>query len=429
MTIEEIYQLFLKHPHVETDSRMIAEGCLFFALKGDNFNGNRFAAEALDKGAAFAIVDEKEFALSSQTILVENVLDTLQSLANLHRRKLGIPVLAITGTNGKTTTKELIAAVLSQEYNVNYTQGNLNNHIGVPLTLLRMDRNTELGIVEMGANHPGEIAELCQIADPDYGIITNIGVAHLEGFGSFENIKKTKAELYHHIKNKKGLVFYNYDNPILTELTIEIERKISYGGEESDFPGKLLSAAPSLHARIKFSDHHEDIHSRLVGGYNFENLLAAACIGHHFKVEPSAVAAAISGYVPQNNRSQMIERNGSTIIMDAYNANPSSMKASIEHFISYFQSPRSLVLGDMLELGDKAIDEHLSVLEKLSGYTFDDVYLVGPLFSEAASDLPYKKFFNVGELIEHIRKHPFKRGAVLIKGSRGIHLEKAVEYL
>lgn len=429
MTIERIYQLFLKHPHVETDSRRITRGCLFFALKGDNFNGNKFAAEALEKGAAFAIIDEKEFEVPEQTILVENVLDTLQSLAGFHRKSLGLPVLAITGTNGKTTTKELIAAVLSQKYKVVYTQGNLNNHIGVPLTLLRMNNATQMGIVEMGANHMGEIAKSCQIADPDFGIITNIGTAHLEGFGSFENIIKTKAELYTHLKNKQGLIFYNLDNSILSELTKGYKTKVSYGGEKSDFSGELISAAPFIKVRVNFLNQTRDISSRLVGGYNFENLLAAACVGHHFNVDPSSVEAAISGYVPQNNRSQLIERNGVSIVMDAYNANPSSMKASIEHFTEYFQPPRSLILGDMLELGEKALEEHFAVLQKISDCKFDNVFLVGPHFSEAAKNYSYKKFINVEELIEHIRKHPWKGSAVLIKGSRGIHLERAVEYL
>ncbi|HZH73765.1 MAG TPA: Mur ligase family protein, partial [Mariniphaga sp.] len=252
MTIKHLYRLFLEHGKVTTDSRKIEEGCLFFALKGINFNGNKYAEEAINKGAVYAIIDEEEYVIGDKTILVENVLATLQELANYHRQKLGIPVIGITGSNGKTTTKELIAAVLSVNYKIVYTQGNLNNHIGVPLTLLQMNEATQMGIIEMGANHEGEIEMLCAIANPDYGIITNIGIAHLEGFGSFDTIKRTKAELYNHLKNKDGLVFYNNENPVLSELAEAISRKVAYGTKQADLTGELISASPYLTVRVNF---------------------------------------------------------------------------------------------------------------------------------------------------------------------------------
>ncbi len=429
MTAEQIYSLFLKHPIIETDSRKIKGGCIFFALKGENFNGNLFAAEAISKGAAYAVIDEEKYQLQGRTILVKNVLETLQNLANYHRKRLGIPVLAITGSNGKTTTKELIATVLSNRFNVEFTQGNLNNHIGVPLSLLRMNNNTEIGIIEMGASHSGEIAALCAIADPDYGIITNIGIAHLEGFGSVEIIKKTKAELYNHINSKNGVIFYNTENGILSELASKVKRKIGFGEKNGDFTGKYIASSPYLHLLVNFPQKSIEIKTKLIGSYNFENIMAAACIGHYFKVNPDDVKAALSNYQPRNNRSQMIERGGLKLIMDAYNANPTSMKASIKSFVSVFQSPRILILGDMLELGEKSLDEHISVLEIISTQPYEKVFLVGPVFTEAAKKFTFNTFLNSEALIQHLKLHPLKKGVVLIKGSRGIQLEKVVECL
>ncbi len=429
MTTEQIYSLYSQYPKVETDSRKIEEGCLFFALKGEKFNGNQFAAEALEKGAAYAIIDEKGFYLDERTVLVDDVLEALQSLAHYHRQQLGIPVLAITGSNGKTTTKELIASVLSKKYKIAYTRGNLNNHIGVPLTILQMDWDTEIGIIEMGANHAGEIGELCAIADPDFGIITNIGIAHLEGFGSFEIIKKTKSELYWHVNNKKGTIFYNRDNPVLVELAEKVEKKISFGIDNADFIGKYISSLPYIHAQLCFPEINLDIKTNLIGDYNFENLLAAACIGKYFDVAPLDIQSALASYQPQNNRSQLIEKNGIKIVMDAYNANPTSMKASINSFLSAFPSSRYLILGDMLELGDKSFEEHTAILEKISSYALEDVFLVGPIFKKVAENYAYKAFLNYGELISYLQQHPIKKGAILIKGSRGIQLEKVIEYL
>jgi UDP-N-acetylmuramoyl-tripeptide--D-alanyl-D-alanine ligase len=429
MTIEQIYKLFKAHQNVITDSRKIEKGCLFFALKGDKFNGNQFAAEALNKGATFAFVDEQEYKTSEKTIFVENVLHTLQALANFHRKQLGIPILGITGSNGKTTTKELISAILTEKYKVAFTKGNLNNHIGVPLTLLSMNKNNEIGVVEMGANHPHEIGELCAIADPDFGIITNIGRAHLEGFGSFEIIKKTKAELYEHLKSKGGTIIYNNDNPILKELVGDYSNKISFGKKNADFNGEPVSSSPYIHAKVNFPKGILLLNSHLTGEYNFENIMAAACIGSYFQVDPLKIQSAIKNYRPQNNRSQLVEKNGLQIITDAYNANPTSMQASIESFISAFQQPRFLILGDMLELGDQSLNEHISILEQTKKHHFEAVFLVGPVFKKAAQNFSYFTFQDVSTLCIHLTRNPIKNGSVLIKGSRGIQLEKVLDFL
>lgn len=429
MKIEQIYRLYKFHSRVETDSRKIENGCLFFALKGNNFNGNQFAGEALEKGAAYAIVDEAEYCRSEKTILVKNVLETLQDLAHFHRNQLGLPILAITGSNGKTTTKELITSVLSSKYRVSSTQGNLNNHIGVPLTLLKMDEKTEIGVVEMGANHPGEISELCSIADPDFGIITNIGRAHLEGFGSFETIKKTKSELYEHLKKKNGIVFFNSDNPVLAELTAEIINKIEFGQNDAGFSGTPVINAPYICAKVNFSDVVLTLETNLTGSFNFENIMAAACIGYFFKVNPESIQAAIKNYRPENNRSQLIKKNGVKIIMDAYNANPTSMQASIESFVSMFDSPRSLILGDMLELGNHSEAEHNRIIQQIQKYKFEKVYLVGPVFEQSAGKNSFFTFTDVHQLCRHLKDSPVAKGAILIKGSRGIQLEKILEFL
>nr|MBD3622901.1 UDP-N-acetylmuramoyl-tripeptide--D-alanyl-D-alanine ligase [Sunxiuqinia sp.] len=428
MTIEQIYRLFLSNPRIETDSRKIEGGDIFFALKGEKFNGNQFASEALKRGAVCAFIDEEEFHRPGKTVLVENVLKTLQDLAHFHRKQLNLPIVAITGSNGKTTTKELIASVLASRYRVFATEGNLNNHIGVPLTLLQMDKTTEIGVVEMGANHPGEIGELCSIADPDFGIITNIGRAHLEGFGSFETIKKTKAELFHHLKKKKGIIFYNIENPVLTQLVDDYPGRVSFGEKNADFIGEPVLSPPFIHARVNFPKGALYLNTQLTGRYNFENVLAAACIGHYFKVDPLDIQAAIKKYHPQNNRSQLVEKRRVKIIMDAYNANPTSMQASIESFVSAFQSHRFLILGDMLELGSYSPAEHTAILEQIKKYTFEAVFLVGPLFSEAAKDYPFHTFPNSSELCQYLSQNPIKKGTVLVKGSRGIQLEKVLGF-
>ncbi|HSM47612.1 MAG TPA: UDP-N-acetylmuramoyl-tripeptide--D-alanyl-D-alanine ligase [Draconibacterium sp.] len=425
-TTEEIYRIFKKNPVISTDSRKIEENCIFFALKGENFNGNKFAAAALEKGAVYAVIDEKEYFISNKTILVNNVIQALKDIANLHRKKLGIPILAITGSNGKTTTKELVSAVLSQKFKVSFTEGNLNNHIGVPLTLLKMNTKTEIGVVEMGANHPGEIAMLCEIAEPDFGIITNIGKAHLEGFGSFEGVIKTKSELYHYLKSKNGTIFYNSDNPILSNLTTGIQNKISYGKENATFTGELISSPPFVNVKANFKKGVLYLNSNLTGDYNFENIMAAACIGNHFKVDPLLIQKALKNYYPQNNRSQLINKNGLKIIMDAYNANPTSMQASIKSFISNASENNYLILGDMLELGTYSKQEHIAVLELLKNYPLTTVYTVGKNFLEIADTFNCRPFLKVEQLCEFLQETPITNGDILIKGSRGIQLEKVL---
>lgn len=429
-TLEKIYQHFLTaRQTVSTDSRKIEQGCIFFALKGENFNGNRYASDAIKSGAAYAVIDEEEFASTERTILVDDVLTTLQQLALFHRKKLGIPILGITGTNGKTTTKELIAAVLAEKYKVSFTQGNLNNHIGVPLTLLKMDSNTEFGVVEMGANHPGEIAQLCQIADPDFGIITNVGKAHLEGFGSFEGVIKTKGELYDYIAQKSGVIFYNRNNHYLEELGKNIPNRISYGTTDAGFKGELLDSPPFVHLKVNFPKGVLYINTKLIGNFNFENVLAAACIGNFFEVDPLKIQSAIKNYEPRNNRSQLIVKNDLRIIMDAYNANPTSMKASLDSFAANTPDSAYLILGDMLELGEYSFDEHQSILKTIREKAFQNVFLVGKEFTRANENFDFRCFEKVEDLCQLLEKEPIKNGNVLIKGSRGIKLEKVLEYL
>lgn len=429
MNIEEIYRLFLKFPHVVTDSRRVEKNSIFFGLKGDNFNGNKFAGEALQKGAVYAVIDEEKYTRPGKTIVVENVLKTLQSLAYLHRKKLGIPVLAVTGSNGKTTTKELIASVLSKKFNVSYTKENLNNHIGLPLTILSMTRDTGFGVVEMGANHPGEISFLCSIADPDYGIITNIGRAHLEGFGSFEKVVKTKAELYDYLENKKGIIFYNSSNPILRKLAQKCTKKISYGQNSSGLRYEAVNKPPFINAKIEFSKNILYINSHLTGSYNFENIMAAVCTGHYFGIEPGLIKDAIENYLPENNRSQLIEKKGLKIVMDAYNANPSSMSAAIKSFIPAFPDPLCLILGDMLELGSYSETEHAAILKEISKYPFKEVFLIGPAFSNAGKKYQYHTYYNTDIFCSWLQNNPLPDCSVLIKGSRALKLEKIIRFL
>lgn len=427
---KELYDIFLQADGISTDSRQISKGCIFFALKGENFNGNRYAGDSLQKGAAYAIVDEPEYASSNKIILVKDVLSCLQKLANYHRKALNIPIIGITGTNGKTTTKELISAVLAKKYNVSFTQGNLNNHIGVPLTLLAMNGGTEIGVVEMGANHPGEIEQLCNIADPDYGIITNIGQAHLEGFGSFDGVKRTKAELYRHIAQKNGIVFCNSDNTILQELCNIVGKKISYGEHDATFTGEPIVSPPFIHAKVTFPKGVLYLNSNLIGDYNFENILGAACIGNYFGVDPLKIQEAIKNYIPSNNRSQLIKKGDLKIIMDAYNANPTSMSASIQSFLNNLGGDAFLILGDMLELGEYSCQEHLKIIDEIPSSIKDKTFLVGKEFSAAAIHNPeIKTFNNVGELNSFLKNAPITKGNVLIKGSRGIRLEKVLDCL
>jgi len=431
----QLYSIFLKHSVICTDSRVCPQGSLFFALKGDNFNANAFALSAIEKGCAYAVVDEAEYAIDERFILVDNVLETLQALARYHRQQIGTTIIGITGTNGKTTTKELIATVLKEKYNILYTQGNLNNHIGVPLTLLQLKADHELAVIEMGANHPGEIKLLAEIACPDYGIITNVGKAHLEGFGSFEGVMKTKAELYNYIVSAGKKVFINNDNPYLLEMLawsglIDAEQKIAYSQKESngEITGRITDCSPFL----EMSCHQKDgtifeIKTHLIGSYNTENVLAAVTIGNYFGLSNEQIKTGLENYVPQNNRSQLTITEKNKLVVDAYNANPTSMRAAILNFAQMNVDAKTLILGDMLELGELSGEEHQFAVELLKQNNFKNVLLVGPEFKNTKND--YRCFENVSELQEFIEEHPITDNYILIKGSRGIKLEKILTSL
>jgi len=425
--IEDIYSLYLQHPVVCTDTRNIKKDSIFFALKGANFNANTFAKEALTKGAKYAVIDEEAY-YSEGCILVKDVLTTLQQLANYHRRQFHIPVIGITGTNGKTTTKELTAAVLSEKFKTHFTQGNLNNHIGVPLTLLQLKKEHQIAIIEMGANHQGEIAELCTIAEPNYGIITNIGKAHLEGFGGPEGVIKAKSELYHHIKAHKGRLFVNADDELLMRLSHGIER-ITYGTKPGvDCEG--IDDKDALLAKGIFIDDgiEVEIQSRLAGRYNFYNMLVAACVGFHLGLTITQIKDGIEDYIPSNNRSQIVKKESNTIWVDAYNANPSSMKSAVESFSQMPGEGKTLILGDMFELGDDSAKEHQTLADLIENKKcWDAVYLVGKEFAKTKSSA--KRFESTDALIEWIHSNPLKTKTILLKGSRGMAMERVLEKL
>lgn len=430
MKIEQLHQLFLSYPTVTTDSRQITPGSLFFALKGPNFDGNQYAADALTKGAAYCIVDDRSLPKNEQFIIVEDVLEALQQLAAFHRQQFQITVLGITGTNGKTTTKELIVAVLQQKYKVTYTQGNLNNHIGVPLTLLSITDKTEVAVIEMGANHPGEIKLLSQLADPTLGIITNIGKAHLEGFGSFEGVIKTKSELYDHLRKHDRACFINTDNQLLTQQAAGLEQ-LSYGQQESaNLRGEIQDSPYYLTVKALFPKGWLYLKSKLIGAYNTENILAAARIGMYFKIDPLLIQKAIENYAPTNNRSQLITLGTTKIIMDAYNANPTSMHASLVNFEAISHPKKIVILGDMLELGSQCEEEHQKVADEVETMTLAHTFLVGKAFTQARTSSKTKKFDNVELLSDYLYQQKLTENSlVLIKGSRGIKLEKALDVL
>ena len=430
MSIEELYQLFAKHPVISTDSRHIENNSLFFALKGENFNGNSYASSALESGAAFAVIDEVDYNSCDRCILVDDVLLTLQKLARFHRQKLNIPIIGITGSNGKTTTKELITSVLSKIFRVTATKGNLNNHIGVPLTLLSMDPTTQIGVVEMGANHPGEIAALCDIALPDYGIITNVGKAHLEGFGSFEGVKKTKAELYRSIEQRGGKIFINTANNHLKEMVQSVET-IGYKTDREGYgiEGEVVNSSQILVFKVKFPKGWRYIKTNLAGGYNLENAMAAVCIGNYFGVIPEDIIDAIESYVPSNNRSQFIKTKENQILLDAYNANPTSMEAALENFKTIESPLKGVILGDMFELGEVAQEEHQKIADKLSTMGLSLSLLAGKEFSRCHVAPNIHLFENSELLINYLAGIDPKGYLFLIKGSRGMKLETVLEKL
>ena len=425
MLISELYGIFSKYPKISTDTRAIEKDSIFFALKGDNFNGNIYAASALEKGAAYVVIDEAMFNLNDRYILVDNVLNTLQELAHYHRLQLGLPIIAITGTNGKTTTKELVTSVLSKKFRVVATKGNLNNHIGVPITLLSMSDLTEIGVVEMGANHPGEIEALCEIACPDFGLITNVGKAHLEGFGSFDWVKKTKAELYRFIEKKGGSIFLNSSNEHLKSMAGTAER-ICYRTNRigEGIEGEIVQSSPYLVFQVKFPKGWLYIKTNLAGGYNLENALAAVCIGNHFGVEPLDIKVAIEEYTPSNNRSQFIEATHNQLLMDAYNANPTSMDVALENFKTFDRKPKGVILGDMFELGESAREEHQKIIDKLEQMDLDVILLTGKEFFHCHSSSKILKFKDNTHLINYIQKTQPEGFLFLVKGSRGMKLEE-----
>ena len=424
-SIEEFYKIFQQHPIICTDTRSIKPGSLFFALKGANFNANEFARQAIDSGCSYAIIDDENYYTNS-CILVPDVLAALQQLATHHRRQFAIPVIGITGTNGKTTTKELTATVLSKKYNTLFTQGNLNNHIGVPLTLLNITSEHGIAVIEMGANHVGEIAQLCRIAEPDYGIITNIGKAHLEGFGGYEGVIKAKSELYKYIREKKGKLFVNADDALLMELSANIER-ITYGTfPDATIKGTVDTDIFLAKGTIQIDDSEIKVSSNLAGSYNFYNMLAASAVGTNFGILPQQIKAAIEEYNPSNNRSQIIKKNSNTIWMDAYNANPSSMKIAIENFANLNAPGKMLILGDMFELGVDSRKEHQAIADLIDKHTdWEGIYLIGKEFSQVKTR--GMTFTTTDEFIKWFTVHPLKNATVLLKGSRGMKMESILE--
>jgi len=412
MTTEDLYTIFQKHPSICTDTRKIEKGSLFFALKGENFNGNKFAAQAIKNGCIFAIIDEKEYANSSNTILVDNVLATLQELATFHRKQLNIPIIGITGTNGKTTSKELINAVLSSEKNCYATKGNLNNHIGVPLSLLEISNTQEIAIIEMGANHQKEIEFLCSISNPTHGAITNIGAAHLEGFGDIQGVINTKNELYKYLHENQGIAFVNSNDELLLNLSKNLER-FTYG-EKGYYKGISTKNTPSTSLEY----NNISIQSNLIGDYQFYNIMLAICVGEFFGISDNNIKVAIEEYIPTNNRSEVVKTTRNTLILDAYNANPSSMKAMLISFAKQNYKNKICILGDMLELGIHSKREHLEIINLTKELTLETIF-IGKEFS-----LIYKNAFqNRKEFEGFLESNPIKNKTILLKGSRRIGLE------
>lgn len=421
MTIETLYDSFLKCSSISTDTRKITSGSMFFALKGDQFNGNIFALEALKKGAQFVVIDDIKYAQHDSCILVDNVLKTLQHLATHHRKILKTPIIALTGSNGKTTTKELINAVLSTKYKTCATKGNLNNHIGVPLTLLEFKKDTEIGIVEMGANHQKEIDFLSKIALPDYGLITNFGKAHLEGFGGFKGVIKGKSELFDHLKSNTKTIFVNSDDALQIKQLGNYKNSILYGSNMD-----IISVQPYI--KLKFNN--TEIQTHLTGAYNYNNIIAAIAVGTYFKVDDNLISKAIANYIPSNNRSQIIEKNSNKIILDAYNANPTSMAAALDNFGNLESSGKVAILGDMFELGVRAEIEHQSILEYTQKFNIEHIYLVGKNFFKTKTTADNITCFKSFEDLKHeLMNHTLKHKNILIKGSRGMALERVLDII
>lgn len=425
MNISELHQLFKETSNVSTDTRKIEKDCLFVALKGENFNGNTFAQEALDKGAKYALIDEKDYKVSEKTILVDNCLISLQALANYHRKYLGIPIIALTGSNGKTTTKELIAQVLKTKYKTIATKGNLNNHIGVPLTLLSMDEHTEIGVVEMGANHLKEIELLASIAEPNFGYITNFGKAHLEGFGGVEGVIQGKSELYHNLINRDQTLFINTDDDIQVRQSTKAKNKITFGSQE-DVNYKIEILTHQEKASIQYQS--TVISSHLIGDYNAKNMGVATAIGLHFGIPLHTIKQAIESYIPENNRSQVIEKNSNKLILDAYNANPTSMELALNNFLRDKQKSKIVILGDMFEVGETSHKEHQHIVDLLEKSELKYAFVCGYNFYKTSVQKVVKTA-DFATLKAEVEKHNFQNNTILIKGSRGMQLERILEVL
>ena len=427
MDINTIYDFFKKSTGICTDTRKIEKGNLFFALKGPNYNANKLADEAIEKGAIAAVIDDKSFHKNEKHLLVDDALITLQQLANHHRNQFTIPFIGITGSNGKTSTKELIVRVLETKYNVHYTLGNLNNHIGVPLTLLAMKNDVEIAIIEMGASKPGDIKELCDIADPDFGIITNIGKAHLEGMGSLEGVARTKSELYVHILKKGGQVFVNSTDEHLMRMASRFDEIIKFPQKGDYYECEFIESSPY----IIFEDGGKRVETHLLGKYNFYNLASALCIGKFFKVDSDKALKAISEYKPDMNRSEVVKRRSNTIILDAYNANPSSMKAAILNIDEMRAANKMVILGDMFELGEDSKKEHSGIGELVAECdSIQKCIFVGKGMKDANLKHPMSLHFETtNELIDYLKTEKLENTTLLIKGSRGMALEKVMEVI
>ncbi|HSU29200.1 MAG TPA: UDP-N-acetylmuramoyl-tripeptide--D-alanyl-D-alanine ligase [Chitinophagaceae bacterium] len=428
MNTEDLYRIYQQFPFVQTDTRKLKKAEIFFALKGEHFNGNKFAKQAIEQGAAYAVIDEAAYAIPGKTILVDDVLIGLQQLAQYHRSQLSIPFLAITGSNGKTTTKELIHAVLSEKFKTSTTEGNLNNHIGVPLTLLRISPHAQIAVIEMGANHLREIAGYCEIAQPTHGIITNCGKAHLEGFGSEEVIRQAKGELYDYLRAHQGTAFIMWDYDYLRKMSRGISGTIKYGtNQEAHIYGIAVKSEPWLEVEVQQGLSGGSLHTKLVGDYNLPNVLVAVTVGKFFDVPDNKIRSAIENYVPSNSRSQLLKKGTNTIILDAYNANPSSMQLAIQNFEKMQQQNKVLMLGAMAELGKDSIDEHKRIVEQIGNSKWKAVVLVGGDFLNLKH--PYTSFETSEKAAEWLKNQNFENTYLLVKGSRSIKMEKVVEEL
>lgn len=424
MNIGDIYKIYQQFPSIETDSRKLKKGDIFFALKGPNFNGNQFVKQALESGAACIVADEPLSLEDKRIIKVNDVLETLQQLAKYHREQFKIPFIAITGSNGKTTTKELLHEVLSTTFKTYTTKGNLNNHIGIPLTILKIKPDAEIAVIEMGANHLHEISGYCEYAQPTHGLITNIGKAHIEGFGSEENVKKGKGELFQYLKNNEGTVFVNTDDPSVYDLSKTINNVIYYGSKSENVKGTVVKNDPFIEVKI---NDEINIKTNLVGAYNLSNVSAAFCVGKYFEIDENKIKKAIENYMPSNSRSQLIRKDTNTIILDAYNANPGSMKAAIENFVNMKGDKKILLLGSMMELGDESEKEHANIVSLIDEHQWYAVVLVGKNFEEIRNN--YINFNNSLQAANWLKKEAVKNAQILIKGSRSMQMEKVLEGL